>query len=109
MSALIEKRWLNAKEAGQYLGYSDWSIRSFCKRGLLKHSKLPGTNGGFRFQREWLDEFLNARAVAPRGAIQVPAAKPAPTTPTPLKVFGGSERFAAAVEKIRAKRANDRT
>ena len=68
----------------------------------MKHSKLPGQSGGYRFKREWLDEFLESRAVLPKDAQprQAPPAKPEPE----FKLVG-SDRFAAAVARIQAKQA----
>lgn len=58
-----QDRWLNAAEAGKHLGYSAWSIREFAKRRLIKFAKGPGRSCGYRFRRQWLDDFLESRAV----------------------------------------------
>jgi hypothetical protein len=71
-SDVLESPWLTSKEAGDYLGYSDWSMRDFAKRRLVKHSRLPGVTGGYRFKREWLDAFMEARAIEPKQSMRLP-------------------------------------
>jgi excisionase family DNA binding protein len=92
-------RWLTAKEAGEYLGYSAWTIRDLCKRSLLKHAKAPGQSGGYRFRREWLDDFLHARIVTPGSQ---PTPRPRISKPRPAEL---DPELHAAVLKARAKLA----
>ena len=91
-------RWLTPKQAGEYLGYSAWTIRDLCKRSLLKHSRAPG---GYRFRREWLDAFLEDRAVEPKAAMVAPKRKQAARDES----FVIDDELAAAIEKAAAKRA----
>jgi excisionase family DNA binding protein len=90
--------WLTPKQAGEYLGYSAWTIRDLCKRSLLKHSRAPG---GYRFRREWLDAFLDARAVEPKAAMVAPKRKAAARE----EGFAVDDELAAAIRKAKAKLA----
>ncbi len=65
---LLADRWLNAEEAGQYAGYSAYTMRSFAKRKLVKHTKAPGQSGGYRFKKRWIDDFLESRAIESKTA-----------------------------------------
>jgi excisionase family DNA binding protein len=91
-------RWLTPKQAGEYLGYSAWTIRDLCKRSLLKHSRAPG---GYRFRREWLDAFLEARAVEPKSAMVAPKRKSAAREES----FAVDDELAEAIRKAQSKLA----
>ncbi len=62
-------KWLNSKQAGEYLGLSDWTIRDYAKRQLIEHSRLPG--GDYRFTAEQLDAFMEARKVSTKTPIAI--------------------------------------
>jgi len=94
--------WLNAKQAGDYLGFSDWSMRSFAKRKLVRHSRLPGGAGEYRFKREWLDEFMEARTVEPKRSMVIP---PKPILKLSDTVSKLNPDLAAAMERVRARAA----
>lgn len=98
---LLTDRWLTAQEAGQYLGYSAWSIRDFCKRGLIQHSKAPGQSGGYRFRREWLDAFLDCRSSGPKVATVAPKRKASAREES----FVVDDELAEAIRKAQAKLA----
>lgn len=91
-------RWLTPKQAGEYLGYSAWTIRDLCKRSLLKHSRAPG---GYRFRREWLDAFLEARTVEAKAAMVAPKRKAAARE----EGFAVDAELAEAIKKAQAKLA----
>jgi len=93
-------RWLTAVEAGHYLGYSAWTIRDLCKRSLLTFAKAPGQSGGYRFRREWLDEFLAVRT-SPAAIV---ATKPVKQSAR-VETFEIDAELAAAIEKAAAKQA----
>jgi len=55
--------WLSAKEAAEHLGVSTRTLYEFCRTEGLRHARLTKSpNGVMRFKREWLDEWLEARA-----------------------------------------------
>ncbi len=74
-------RPLNAAQAGQYSSFSARSIWTFCKRGLIRHAKVPSqSRGGYRFGRQWLDELLESPTVAAKtDSTTVQAARDAAT------------------------------
>jgi len=92
-------RWLTAVEAGQYLGYSAWTIRDLCKRSLLTFAKAPGQSGGYRFRREWLDSFLSARTTP----AALPQNRPEPRASAREGAFEVDPELAAAIRKAKAK------
>jgi len=102
-------RWLNAEEAGQYAGYSAWSMRTFAKRRLIKHTKAPGQSGGYRFKRQWIDDFLEARAVeVKQSAALLQVAKQPPTIrieTARLSAAGMDPDLARAVERAKRRAA----
>jgi excisionase family DNA binding protein len=51
---------LAGPEAGAYLGVHEETIRRWARSGAIPAAKL-GNRGGFRFRREDLDQFLDAR------------------------------------------------
>jgi hypothetical protein len=108
-SPLADSPWLNAEQAGEYLGgYSAWSIRKFAKQKLIKHTRAPGQNTGYRFKREWLDEFLESRAIPAKTARgrRVPVVTaPAVKTQPPRQTIPMDPGLAAAVERARARMA----
>lgn len=91
----VPQKWLNSKQAGDYVGLSNWTIRDYCKRGLIEHTRLPG--GDYRLCAEWLDAFMESRAAKRKQSLVVPK-------PEPLKVFDGTSRFAQAIKKVQQKR-----
>lgn len=54
----LEPRYLNSKEAAQYLGVSDKSVRNLCKAKKLTHELLGNRN--IRIKKEWLDAYLDS-------------------------------------------------
>ncbi len=48
---------LNLREAASYLGLNDQTVRSYVRKGQLRHLRI-GTRGDLRFRREDLDQFL---------------------------------------------------
>lgn len=53
-----EPRYLNSKEAAQYLGVSDKTVRNLCKAKKLTHELLGNRN--IRIKKEWLDAYLDS-------------------------------------------------
>lgn len=60
----IEKRWLRASEAGEYLGLHIKSIYRACKQRKIPFSKIPGI--GMRIDKRELDLLLEERGINPR-------------------------------------------
>ena len=58
----MDKRagWLTTEEAANYLQVSVETMRRWGRTGEIPAAKL-GNRGGFRFRREDLDRFLEAR------------------------------------------------
>jgi excisionase family DNA binding protein len=52
--------WLRTPEAARYLGVHIETIRRWAREGAIPAAKL-GNRGGFRFRREDLERFLDAR------------------------------------------------
>ena len=52
--------WLTTDEAAHYLQVHPETIRRWAREGTIPAAKL-GNRGGFRFRREDLDRFLEAR------------------------------------------------
>lgn len=52
----IERRWLKASEAGEYLGLHIKSIYRACKQKKIPSSKIPGI--GLRIDKLSLDRLL---------------------------------------------------
>ena len=52
--------WLRTPDAARYLGVHVETIRRWAREGVIPAAKL-GNRGGFRFRREDLDRFLEAR------------------------------------------------
>ena len=56
--------WLSAKEAAAHLGVSTRTLYQFCRSEGLRHARLTASpNGVMRFKQQWLDEWLERRAV----------------------------------------------
>lgn len=53
-----DRAYLNSKEAAQYLGVSDRTIRNLCKARKLTHELLGNRN--IRIKKEWLDAYLDS-------------------------------------------------
>lgn len=53
-----DKAYMNSKEAAQYLGVSDRTIRNLCKARKLTHELLGNRN--IRIKKEWLDAYLDS-------------------------------------------------
>lgn len=106
---MADSPWIDTEQAGEYLGgYSAWSIRSFVKQKLIKHTRAPGRNTELRFKREWLDEFMESRAIPAKAArgrgvsATTPAAK---ATQPPRQTIPMDPGLAAAVERAKARMA----
>ena len=52
--------WIRTPEAAKYLGVHIETMRRWAREGTIPAAKL-GNRGGFRFKREDLDRFLEAR------------------------------------------------
>ena len=52
--------WLTSEEAAEYLQVHVNTVRRWAREGAIPAAKL-GNRGGFRFRREDLDRFLDAR------------------------------------------------
>lgn len=61
---MIERRWLTATEAGEYLNLHPKSIYRACKNRYLPCSKTPGI--GVRIDKLRLDEMLEESGLGPR-------------------------------------------
>lgn len=60
--------YLNTKEAARYIGVSTHQLRAYCKLEGLRHVRLSVTpHGQIRIKREWVDEWMRARAVVQNG------------------------------------------
>lgn len=57
--------WLNVKEAADFLGVSDRTVRNLCNERKLKHRRLSERN--IQFQIDWLEEFANSLIIEPTG------------------------------------------
>jgi excisionase family DNA binding protein len=54
------REWLTTGEAAEYLQVHLDTLRRWARTGMIPAAKL-GNRGGFRFRREALDRFLEAR------------------------------------------------
>ncbi len=52
--------WVRTEEAAKYLGVHPETVRRWGREGTIPAAKL-GNRGGFRFEREELDRFLERR------------------------------------------------
>jgi len=55
-----DSNWLTTEEAARYLKVNVGTLRRWAREGVIPVAKL-GNRGGFRFKREDLDRFLEAR------------------------------------------------
>jgi excisionase family DNA binding protein len=55
-----QSEWVRSPEAAKYLGVHVETLRRWAREGAIPAAKL-GNRGGFRFKREDLDRFLEAR------------------------------------------------
>lgn len=53
-----DKAYMNSKEAAQYLGVSDRTVRTLCKTRKLTHELLNNRN--IRIKKQWLDDYLDS-------------------------------------------------
>jgi excisionase family DNA binding protein len=53
------KKHYSAQEAAEYLGLHVESLRRLCRLGQIQHRKLKG----YRFEKAWLDAFIESRTV----------------------------------------------
>lgn len=60
----IERRWLKASEAGEYLGLHVKSIYRACRHRKIPFSKIPGI--GMRIDKQKLDGLLEEQGINPR-------------------------------------------
>jgi excisionase family DNA binding protein len=60
----IERRWLKASEAGEYLGLHVKSIYRACHHREIPFSKIPGI--GMRVDKQKLDALLETRGINPK-------------------------------------------
>ena len=67
--AISRSPWLSSKEAAEIIGVDVRTVYSLCKREGLRHARLTSSpNSVIRFRREWLDQWLEARAQVRGGA-----------------------------------------
>lgn len=59
----IEKRWLTASEAAQYLKLNPKSVYRACQARKLPYVKLSGI--GVRIDKHWLDSLLERESLGP--------------------------------------------
>ena len=59
-----EPDWLTLGQAAKYLGVHIETVRRWAREKAIPAAKL-GNRGGFRFRREDLDRFLEARRGTP--------------------------------------------
>ncbi len=57
---MVEKDWLNVKEAAEYLGISREAIYSLMERGLLAYTEIEGIRGR-RIKQEDLAALIKQR------------------------------------------------
>lgn len=50
--------YLNTKEAAEYIGVSDRTVRSLCEDRKITHERLSGRI--IRIKQEWLDAYLES-------------------------------------------------
>ena len=55
-----QSEWVRTPAAAEYLGVHVETVRRWAREGVIPAAKL-GNRGGFRFKREDLDRFLEAR------------------------------------------------
>ena len=55
---MLETEYLNTKDAANYLGVSDRTVRTLCKSRKLTHELLNNRN--IRINKEWLDAYLDS-------------------------------------------------
>ena len=60
MTMVKSAGWLTTEAAAEYLQVSLDTMRRWAREGSIQAAKL-GNRGGFRFRREDLDRFLEAR------------------------------------------------
>ena len=53
-----DTEYLNTKDAANYLGVSDRTVRNLCKARKLTHELLNNRN--IRIKKEWLDAYLDS-------------------------------------------------
>ena len=60
----IEKRWLTASEAAEYLNLNPKSVYRACHQRKLPHAKVPGI--GIRIDKRALDALLERESLRPK-------------------------------------------
>lgn len=57
-------RWLTTDQVAQYLHLRPCTIREYARRGLIPHSRIPGSRI-IRYDRLEIDRWMSSSAVAP--------------------------------------------
>lgn len=53
----------NTKQAAEYLGVTDRTVRNLCEQRKIKHRRLSARN--IQFTKEWLDDYLSSIIIEP--------------------------------------------
>lgn len=62
MPASMTRKYYSVAEVAELMGYSQWSIRKFCRQGLLRSMKRPGAKNAKLFiPASAVNEFLKER------------------------------------------------
>lgn len=54
---------MNVKQASEYLGIGQTSLRELCRSEKIKHMRIGPSRGLIRFQQDWLDDYLKCSVV----------------------------------------------
>lgn len=69
MQTLGGRKWLNMRQACEYLGVSENKIKELCRLGFIYGMKPQGL-AEWRIDRESIDAYLNSKRVAENDQIQ---------------------------------------
>lgn len=65
---MSEKEYMTTKEAADYLGVSDRTLRKWCEAQKIRYERLSPRL--FRFKQEWLDEYRKSITIEPKKEIE---------------------------------------
>jgi len=57
-TAAMEKEWLTLREAAEMLRVSEFTLRRWLQRGLIRGVKLPTSRAGWRIPRSEIERLL---------------------------------------------------
>lgn len=60
---MTQEEYMGTKEAADYLGVSDKTVRNLCSSRKIKHRRLSTRN--IQFKKEWLDDYLKSIIIEP--------------------------------------------